>query len=171
VVAGQTATFTAGVSADPTAAVQWQVSTGRGRPFHNIAGATATTLTVSTTPGSASGARYRAVCKNALGRVVTQTATLVIYLPPTITHQPANHTVAAGRNVKFTAAAGGRPEPTVQWQVSSDGGKTFNDIAGATRRTLAFTAAAGQNGDLYRAVFTNPAGQAVTDAVQLVIAE
>ena len=28
----------------------------------------------------------------------------------------------------FTAAASGTPTPTVQWQVSTDGGVTFTDI-------------------------------------------
>jgi hypothetical protein len=48
--------------------------------------------------------------------------------------------------------------PTVQWQVSTDGGATFTDIGGATSTTLAFTAAGSMSGYKYRAVFTSPAG-------------
>jgi hypothetical protein len=57
----------------------------------------------------------------------------------------------------------------VQWQVSTDGGKTFSNILGATAATLTLTAQAGQNGDEYQAVFTNPVGQASTDAAILLV--
>jgi hypothetical protein len=38
--------------------------------------------------------------------------------------------------VSFTATASGTPSPTVQWQVSTDGGTTFSDIAGAISTTF-----------------------------------
>jgi hypothetical protein len=55
---------------------------------------------------------------------------------PTVTTNPGNQTVTAGQNVTFTAAANGNPTPTVQWQVSTDGGHSFTDINGATSTTL-----------------------------------
>src|SRR5205085_1895749 len=58
-------------------------------------------------------------------------------------------------NVSFTAAASGTPVPTVQWQVSTDGGVSFSDIAGATSTILSFTAVAADNGKRYRARFSN----------------
>src|SRR2546421_13054840 len=58
-------------------------------------------------------------------------------------------------NVTFSAAASGSPAPTVQWQVSTDGGITFNDIAGATSPTLTFSAGAADDGKEYRARFSN----------------
>src|SRR2546422_6450849 len=58
---------------------------------------------------------------------------------PTITTQPANQTVTVGQTATFTAAATGSPTPTVQWQVSTDGGATFNNVSGATSTTLSFT--------------------------------
>src|SRR5207249_511626 len=60
---------------------------------------------------------------------------------PTITTQPANQTVTAGLTATFTAAATGSPTPTVQWQVSTDGGVTFSNISGATSTTMSFTTA------------------------------
>lgn len=55
----------------------------------------------------------------------------------------------------FTSAANGIPAPTIQWQVSSDGGATFANIPGATAATLTFIPASADNGKQYRAVFTN----------------
>src|SRR5262249_12841588 len=57
--------------------------------------------------------------------------------------------------------------PTVRWQVSTGG--IFTDIPGATATTYSFTAAASQNGNQYRAVFSNSAGQAITSAATLTI--
>jgi hypothetical protein len=69
--------------------------------------------------------------------------------------------------VSFIAAASGVPTPTVQWQRSTDGGASFTNIAGATSTTYTFTAAAGDNGNQYRAVFTNVAGSATSTAATL----
>jgi hypothetical protein len=65
-----------------------------------------------------------------------------------------------GNFVTFVAAASGTPTPTVQWEVSTDGGTSYRAIDGATTGTLAFTATAAENGYLYAAVFTNVAGYA-----------
>jgi hypothetical protein len=89
--------------------------------------------------------------------------------PPTITTQPANQTVTAGQTATFTAAATGSPTPTVQWQVSTDGGVTFSNVSGATSTTLSFTTALSHNGNGYRAVFTNSAGTATTTAATLTV--
>ncbi len=61
---------------------------------------------------------------------------------PSITTNPSDTTVCAGSAVSFSAAATGVPTPTVQWQVSTDGGATFTNLAGATSTSLSFTAAA-----------------------------
>ena len=57
--------------------------------------------------------------------------------------------------VTFTAAASGNPAPSVQWEVSSNGGTTFTPITGATSTSYSFTASGADNGDEYEAVFTN----------------
>ena len=62
--------------------------------------------------------------------------------------------MTAGNSVTFTAAATANPPPTVQWEVSSDGGSTFSDITGATSTTYSFTTSAGDNGEEFEAVFT-----------------
>ena len=67
--------------------------------------------------------------------------------------------------------ASGNPTPTtVQWQVSTDGGNTFNPIAGATSTTLSITnATAAQNGTEYEAIFSNSVGSVTTSAATLTV--
>ncbi len=85
-----------------------------------------------------------------------------------VSAQPTGQAGNVGASATFTAAATGTPTPTVQWQVSTDGGATFNPIAGATSVTLSLSnITASQNGDEYEAVFTNTTGSAFSQAAVL----
>jgi hypothetical protein len=102
----------------------------------------------------------------------SSTLTVLAPVAPKVTKNPRSKTVNAETSVSFTAAATGTPTPTVQWQVSTDGGKTWANVTGnssATTTTLTFTATASQNGYKYRAVFTNSAGTATTSAATLTV--
>jgi hypothetical protein len=88
---------------------------------------------------------------------------------PSITANPNDQSVPAGAQATFTAAASGIAPPTVQWQVSSDGGKIFTYVPGATSMTLTFKATVGETGDQYRAVFTNELGEVSTTAATLTV--
>jgi hypothetical protein len=59
----------------------------------------------------------------------------------------------------------------VQWQVSTNSGSTWSNIAGATTTTYSFTTTASQNGNEYRAVFTNSAGSATTNPAILTVTQ
>jgi hypothetical protein len=168
VVAGNTVTLTAVATGFPAPAVQWQISTDGGKTYANLAGATGTTLTVTAAPGQYYP-RYRAVFSNGVSAATTASATLIVQYAPTVTLNPSDRTVAAGRWVTFKAGATGNPKPTVQWQVSTDGGGTWNDICGATSTTLGFFTSACENGNKYRAVFTNIIGTATTTAATLTV--
>lgn len=58
------------------------------------------------------------------------TSTLSVGSKPKVTVQPKSQTVNAGATVTFTAAATGTSPITLQWQVSTNGGKTYTNIAG-----------------------------------------
>jgi hypothetical protein len=92
---------------------------------------------------------------------------------PSLIAQPVNQTGVASQSVGFTAAAGGYPDPTIQWQASSDGGRTFSDITGnlsATTPTLTLNGlTASQNGTKYRAIFANGLGFVTTETVKLAV--
>jgi hypothetical protein len=164
----QSVTFSAAASGAPAPTVRWQVSRNGGSTWSSITGGTAPTLTF-TAHGSDNGALYRAVFTNGLGSATTAAATLTVNTAPVITTQPSSRTVYAGTVASFVAAANGNPTPTVQWQVSTDAGATWTDLAGATTTTLSFTAQTSDNGKRYRAVFTNVAGTATTKVVTLTV--
>jgi alpha-tubulin suppressor-like RCC1 family protein len=168
---GQGATFEATASGFPTPTVQWEVSTNDGGTWSPVEGATSDQLTVADVRISESGDEYRAVFTNAAGRATSAAATLTIQTPPAVTEQPAAITVEFGQSAVFEAAASGFPAPTVQWEVSSNGGATWSAVAGATadRLTIASTQVS-ENGDELRAVFTNAAGKATSEAVTLTVA-
>jgi streptogramin lyase len=150
--------------------VQWQISTGGGA-FSNVVGATSTTLTIAGTTVAMSGNKYHAVFTNLAGTATSNPATLTVNSGiPTVTTQPANQTVTAGETASFTSAGSGTPTPTIQWQVSINGGVTFTDLPWATSSTLTIPGTtAAMSGNKYRAVFTNLAGTAVSSAATLTV--
>jgi hypothetical protein len=73
--------------------------------------------------------------------------------------------------VTFTTAASCSPTPSVRWEFSSDGGGSWREITSATSTSYSFITGSSQNGYEYRAVFTNSAGRATTNAATLTVAE
>jgi hypothetical protein len=168
VVSGANATFTAAASGNPAPTVQWQVSTDGGNTWTNASGATSTSYTFTATAGQ-NGDQYHTVFTNAAGTATTSAATLTVDAAPAVTAQPSAQMAASGNNVTFSAAASGNPVPTVQWQVSTDGGNTWNNASGATSTSYTFSATIGESGNQYRAVFTNTAGNATTSPATLTV--
>ncbi|MFH9668151.1 hypothetical protein ACH4LQ_23260 [Streptomyces globisporus] len=94
---------------------------------------------------------------------------LVRQVSPLVTRAPADLTAKEGEEVALTAEAEGAPEPTVRWQVSTDGAQTWKDVEGATESALTFTARTAQDGYRYRAEFRNDVGTTGTAAVTLTV--
>jgi hypothetical protein len=92
---------------------------------------------------------------------------------PVITLNPSNATIASGSTATFNAAATGTPTPTVQWQVSVDGGTTWNNVTtGSGGTTTSYTTAAlllTDSGGKYRAIFTNSSGSATTTVASVTV--
>lgn len=149
---GGSATFTV-VASGTSPTYQWQVSTDGGVTFTNIIGANAASLTLTGVTASMTNYRYRVIVVNACPSTVTSgAATLTVNTPASITSQPSNTTVCAGSNATFTVAATGT-NITYQWQVSTDGGTSFTNLAGATASSLTLTAVTtAQNNNVYRVV-------------------
>jgi alpha-tubulin suppressor-like RCC1 family protein len=79
---------------------------------------------------------------------------------PTITESPTPSVVVAGQAATLTAAADGDDAPTVQWQQALTPGGPWEEIEGETSTSITVNPDATT---YYRAVFTNCAGQAITE--------
>jgi len=77
---------------------------------------------------------YSVVVTNAFGKL-TSKATLKVIIPAFVSVQPSNASVAAGKSAKFAVTATGTAKITYQWQVSTDVGHSFTNIAKATANT------------------------------------
>jgi alpha-tubulin suppressor-like RCC1 family protein len=173
VVEGQTASFSVTALGTPPFAYQWQRSDDGGATFADIAGATAASYTTpSTTVAADHGDRYRVIVSNLEGATTSAAAMLTVtanVVPPAITQQPQDVTVAAGGNATFTVVATGT-NVRYQWQRSDDGGATFADIAAATNAGFTLTnAQASDNDARFRARASNAAGSVTSNAARLTV--
>lgn len=123
---------------------QWQVSTDGGATFNNVtnggvySGATTATLSLTGVTGTMNGYRYRCIATSICGNTTSNAAILTVDTAPSITSQPANPSGCTGGNATVSVVAAGT-SLTYQWQLSTDGGTTFNNIAGATTASYTIT--------------------------------
>ena len=109
---------------------------------------------------------------NGGGSATSDPATLTVPAPtaPTVTTQPINQSSYPGGPSPSWRRPVATPTPTVEWQVSTDGGATWtvngnstsDDLTGPVFGTF-------ENGWEVRAVFTNEAGSATTDPATLTV--
>jgi hypothetical protein len=128
---GGTANFNANATDALNIAYQWQVSTNGGTTYTSVSGATTNALTLNSVASSQNGNLYRLNASAVCGTANSNAALLTVNGLPTITNDPASSTVCLGSNLTLTATATGAGLQ-YQWQISTDGGSTFNNIAGAT---------------------------------------
>ena len=89
--------------------------------------------------------------------------------PLTISVHPQSVAVCEGGIVSFSSSANGSPNPTIQWLVSLNNGNTWNNIPSATNPTYSFTPNISDNGELYRAVWTNSGGSQNSNTATLTV--
>lgn len=115
---------------------QWQVSTNGGISYTNISGATGSTYSISNVLSALNNNRYRVIVSNDCPSSATSDAAiLTVSTPASISSQPSNQTICSGESVSYSITADGSSN-TYQWQVSTDNGSTFTNIAGATGTSL-----------------------------------
>ena len=93
-----------------------------------------------------------------------------VMVAPAFTTSPTSQAVVAPDTASFSVVATGDPAPTLQWQVSGDGGATFSDIAGAMSSSYTTSATSvADDGKLFRAVATNAAGSTTSGSATLAV--
>jgi hypothetical protein len=168
VCAGDPATFNSSASGFPTPSAQWQSEPSGDSSFSNVNGATSPSYSF-VTAATDNGTQFQAVYTNVFSSQTTSAATLTVNTAPVITLNPTDDSVTAGQTASFTAAATGTPTPAVQWYVEPSGSGVYAPIDGATNATYSFTAASGDNGSSYEAVFTNSCNSATTTTASLTV--
>jgi hypothetical protein len=146
-----------------------------------ISGATTNSLTI-TNLGAANAGNYDVVVSGTCPPpAISNTVVLNVGSAPTITTQPSNQTICANGGIAsqatavFTVVTTGVPPPTIfQWQVSTNGGATWANLANTASTASpfynnVFTAAltignapTSMSGYQYRLVITNICGQVTT---------
>jgi hypothetical protein len=170
VFSGGTATFTVAAIGAPTPTLDWQVSVDGGATWIDLGPESGDTLTSAPLTAFENGWQLRAVFTNSWGSAATQAATITVLPNPEVTTDPLSQTVPSGGTATFTVAAIGAPTPTLDWQVSVDGGTTWIDLGPETGDTLTSAPlTAFENGWEVRAVFTNTAGTATTKAATITV--
>src|ERR1019366_7397697 len=103
---------------------------------------------------------------------------------PTINTQPSNQSGCVSTTASFTAKANNNPASAAVWQISIDGGGSFNNLTIAAPYSVVTTSAsgvttsvltvnpltAGLNNYQYRVIFTNTKGTLTTNAAILTVA-
>lgn len=160
ICSGSVTTFS--VSATGTGvSYQWQANSGAG--FANIAdggvysGTSGSTLTVTGATVALTGYQYRCVVSGTCAPAANSAAaTLTVHDPVLISSPPANAEVCSGTNASFAVAGISVPAINYQWQVSSDAGATWTNIAGANAASYtANSVITLMNNNRYRCLLSN----------------
>jgi Secretion system C-terminal sorting domain len=169
ICAGTNTSFNTTASAAPSS-YQWQVSTNGGSSYANLVndatynGVNLGTLNVINPTTALSTNLYRCVLTSGCGNLNTSGALLTVNSLPQITQQPSNITICAGNNVSFATTATGT-NVTYQWQLSTDGGSTFNNITGATASTYNFVGVLANNGYKYKCIVSGTCTPSISSSI------
>ncbi len=174
--AGGLATFNVAAKGSPAPAVQWQVSRNGAKTWSNIAGAKKSSYSVAVSAAE-NGYDYRAVLKNASGSRTTQWGTLSVVAAPAITKNPVStKSLHRGQAFSFSSTATGNPAPVPTWEISLDGGATWQvlesgrpDISFSLPKTPSAPAVAAEAvpKDLVRVIYQNAYGTATSHTAVL----
>ena len=138
---------------------QWQLSTNGGTTWTNLvnaapySGVLTNTLTITGGTAAMNNNQYRVAFTGSCTPANTNSnaSTLIVNTAASITTQPVVALSACqGTNATLSVVVAGS-NPTYQWEVSTNGGLTYSNVAGATSSTLTLTNVANSlNGNRYR---------------------
>jgi len=121
-----------------------------------VAGATSSLLSFTAT-GSANNSTFYVIVTNNFGSTTSQVATLTVISQLLINSAPMSITRNVGSYAAFHVTASGTAPLAYRWSLSTDGGTTFNPIAGATNETLWLSnVQLSQSGNEYSVLVSGP---------------
>lgn len=141
---------------------QWQISVNGGGSYNNLvasptySGVTTNTLVITGATLSMNGYLFRVVINGTCTspNLTSSAALLTVNIPAAITGNPTLQIVCKGASPTFNVSATGSALQ-YQWQVSTDGGYNYSNIAGATAAALTLNAVdTNLSLNRYRAVVT-----------------
>jgi PKD repeat protein len=157
VVQGNNGTFSASISGLPTPTQQWYDNGGL------ILGATGTSLILTNVQYlTQDGHVYSIIASNAAG-TATNSATLHVFVPPSISSQPQSLVVTNTQAASFSVTAAGVPAPTYQWL------KNNSPIPNATNSLLTFASAQPSDMATYDVVVSNVVSSVTSSNATLVV--
>lgn len=157
VVQSNNAVFSASVSGLPLPLLQWRVNAAE------ISGATNSTLAISNALYAQNGFVYSLVASNVAG-MATNSATLIVLVPPAISQQPTNVSVVTGTPANFNVIADGVPAVKYQWS------RNGSPIANATNAAYMLANPQGaDNGALFSVTVSNSVNVVTSSNVTLTV--
>ena len=169
-----------------TLSYQWEVSSDGGSIWSSVtdggvySGANTDLLSLIGVPASMDGYQYRVQVGTAeCSGIVSDTATLAVEGPVTISTQPTDSTICEAGSASFSVVAmGGSGTLTYQWEESTDGGSNWSPISdggiysGTNTDTLMLTSVATTNdGYQYRVQVSTGACNPVVSAIATLVVE
>jgi hypothetical protein len=156
VTQGASAAFSVTATGNAPLSYQWRFN------GTNISGATLSSYTRANAQPAHAG-DYETVVSNGIGSITSQTATLTVNVPPTITTQPQNQTVVQSATASFSVIAAGTAPLGYQWKFGAQ------NISGATQSTYTINNAQSAAAGSYSVVISNVAGAMTSSVVSLVV--
>ena len=158
VAVGTAANFFVGATGDAPLTYFWSFNT------NTPVGGNSNTLALLNVQTTNAGS-YRVIVSNSAGTATSSVATLTVLIPPTITTNPTNLTVATGSSPVFSVTAGGSAPLQYQWYL----GDTNTPLADATNATLTLNTVDAADAGSYFVVVTNSVGIATSLAATLTV--
>jgi hypothetical protein len=155
---GTSARFAVTATGSPSLSYQWT------KDGADIPGATTTSYTTPPATSADNGSKFAVVVSDPGGSVTSNSATLTVNLPPSISLQPADTTVNVGRPASFATKATGELPLSYQWA------KNGQPIAGAIRPTYRTPPTTTEdNGAAFAVTVTNNLGSATSSNAILTV--
>ncbi|MBR5372450.1 MAG: hypothetical protein IK130_09570, partial [Oscillospiraceae bacterium] len=159
---GETAVFTVEATGR-SLSFQWQYESAAGWTDSDLTGAKTNKLSVPIT-AERDGQQYRCVVSNLAGTVNSDSAS--IHIKAAITADPTDFTGSIGETAKFTVSVSGK-NLKYQWQFKD--GTTWKDsgMTGAQTAALSVPIIEARDGQQYRCVVSNPAGNVISNPASI----